>query len=133
MYNNPYLTGFNGFREQNQSQPIQNIFTNQIPSNSTFMARFLKDGETPQEAFVNTKTALISLSTKKLHIKEQDGSITTYDIVMPLDEKDLKIQSLEQEINNLKEMMNNVSATSTNEANITITESNDDVKKHGRK
>ena len=125
MYNNPY------FREQ---QPIQNIFTNQMPSsNATFFARYLKDGETPQEAFVNAKTALISLSEKKLHIKEQDGTITTYDIVIPMDEKDKKISELESQISELKEMISNVSTTSTIETNIESTESNGDVKKHSRK
>lgn len=132
MFNNPYM-GFGGYREPNQQQPIQNIINTQMPLNNTFMARFLKDGETPQEAFVNSKTALISLSAKKLHIKEMDGSITTYDIVLPLDEKDKKIIALESQLNELKEMMNNVAATSSNQTNIESTESNADAKKCNRK
>lgn len=128
MYNNPY------FKEP--QQPIQNIFTGQMP-NSTFMARFLKDGETPQEAFVNSKTALISLSDKKLHIKELDGSIKTYDLVVPMDEKDKKIMALENQINELKEMISNVSTIPTiQEPNTTIDESTEpstSIKKHSRK
>lgn len=131
MYNNPY---FNGMKEP--QQPIQNIFTNQMP-NSTFMARFLKDGETPQEVFVNSKTALISLKEKKLHIKELDGSIKTYDLVVPLDEKDKKIMALESQINELKEMMSNVSTVPTIQEPITTvdedTGSDTSIKKHGRK
>ena len=125
MYNNPYL-----MREQ---QPIQNIFTGQMPNQTIFMAKYLKEGETPQETFVNTKTALISLSEKKLYIKELDGNITTYGLILPIDEKDKKIQDLETEINNLKEMINNVATTSNDETNDDITKSNTGIKKIGRK
>ena len=125
MYNNPYL-----MREQ---QPIQNIFTGQMPNQTIFMAKYLKEGETPQEPFVNTKTALISLSEKKLYIKELDGNITTYGLILPIDEKDKKIQDLETEINNLKEMINNVATTSNDETNDDITKSNTGIKKIGRK
>ena len=125
MYNNPYL-----MREQ---QPIQNIFTGQMPNQTIFMAKYLKEGETPQETFVNTKTALISLSEKKLYIKELDGNITTYGLILPIDEKDKKIQDLETEINNLKEMINNVATTSNDETNDDITKSITGIKKIGRK
>ena len=125
MYNNPYLT-----KEQ---MPIQNIFTSQMPNQNLFMAKYLKEGETPQETFVNTKTALISLSKKELYIKELDVNITTYGIILPIDEKDKKIQDLETEINKLKEMINNVATTSTNETNDDITKSNTGIKKIGRK
>ena len=125
MYNNPYLT-----REQ---QPIQNIFTSQMPNQNLFMAKYLKEGETPQETFVNTKTALISLSKKELYIKELDGNITTYGIILPVDEKDAKIQALEEEVNNLKEMISNVATTSNDETNDDITKPNTGIKKIGRK
>ena len=125
MYNNPYLA-----KEQ---MPIQNIFTSQMPNQNLFMAKYLKEGETPQETFVNTKTALISLSKKELYIKELDGNITTYGIILPVDEKDAKIQALEEEVNNLKEMISNVATTSNDETNDDITKPNTGIKKIGRK
>lgn len=131
MYNNPYFTGY----RQNESQPITQNFQLAQPNynSNIFMARYLKEGEKPQEIFVNNKTAMISLSDKKLYIKETDGNITTYDIVLPLDEKDRKIITLEEEINKLKEMVNNVSTISPTETITSCTELNADNKKHGKK
>lgn len=97
MYGNPY---FNNFRDQ---QPIQNIFTNQMPLNNLFMAQFLKENEKVEEMFVNHKTAFIDLFKKELKIKDIDGTITTYGLILPKDEKDKKIEELEKQIQELKE------------------------------
>ena len=105
MYGNPY---FNNFREnQQQQQPIQNIFTNQMPINNLFMAQFLKENEKVEEMFVNHKTAFIDLFKKELKIKDIDGTITTYGLIPPLDEKDKKIEKLEKQIQELKGMIVN--------------------------
>ena len=71
MFGNPY---YNNFRE-NQQQPIQNIFTNQMPLNNLFMAQFLKENEKVEEMFVNHKTAFIDLFKKELKIKDIDGNV----------------------------------------------------------
>ena len=104
MYGNPY---FNNFRENQQQQPIQNIFTNQMPLNNLFMAQFLKENEKVEEMFVNHKTAFIDLFKKELKIKDIDGTITTYGLIPPLDEKDKKIEELEKQIQELKGMIVN--------------------------
>ena len=104
MYGNPY---FNNFRENQQQQPIQNIFTNQMPINNLFMAQFLKENEKVEEMFVNHKTAFIDLFKKELKIKDIDGTITTYGLIPPLDEKDKKIEELEKQIQELKGMIVN--------------------------
>ena len=100
MYGNPY---FNNFRE-NQQQPIQNIINTQMPLNNLFMAQFLKENEKVEEMFVNHKTAFIDLFKKELKIKDIDGTITTYGLILPKDEK---IEALEKQIQELKGMIVN--------------------------
>lgn len=103
MYGNPY---FNNFRE-NQQQPIQNIINTQMPLNNLFMAQFLKENEKVEEMFVNHKTAFIDLFKKELKIKDIDGTITAYGLILPKDEKDEKIEELEKQIKELKGMIIN--------------------------
>ena len=101
MYGNPY---FNNFKEQ---QPIQNIINTQMPLNNLFMAQFLKENEKVEEMFVNHKTAFIDLFKKELKIKDIDGTITTYGLILPKDEKDKKIEELEKQIQELKGLIVN--------------------------
>lgn len=108
MYNplNPY---FNNFKDNQPQQPIQNIINTQMPLNNLFMAQFLKENEKVEEMFVNHKTAFINLFKKELKIKDIDGTITTYGLILPKDEKDEKIEELEKQIKELKGMMVNES------------------------
>ena len=127
MFNNPY---FQGFREP--QQPITQNFqlANTMP-NDYFMARFLKNGELVENQLVTSKTAFIDLTNKQLKIKDTTGDITTYGLILPMDEKDVKINNLEQEIKQLKEMLNN----GYDANNATINESsepNGNDTKHGR-
>ena len=147
-YPQSYPQNYPQFQQQEKQAPIQNIFTNQMPSGKDyFMARFLRKGETPQEEITTSKTALIDLNTGRLFIKEGNGEITDYEIKLPLDEKDKKIleqenqiNSLQKEINQIKEMMSNVSTNvsanatiPTNEASSTSTKSTGSIKKNGSK
>lgn len=109
MYNVPY---FNNYRDPNNTQPIQNIFTNQLPQNDLFMAKFLKEGEQAESQFITTKTAFIDLIKNELTIRDMTGDIKKYQIIPPLDEKDIKINSLERELRELKEMMTHESYAS---------------------
>lgn len=104
MFGNPY---FNGFRESQSQQPIQNIINTQAPLNNLFMAQYLKENEKAEEMFVNHKTAFIDLYNKSLKIKDIDGTITTYGLVLPKDEKDIKIEELEKQIQELKGIITN--------------------------
>lgn len=121
MYGNPY---FNNFRENQQQQPIQNIFTNQMPLNNLFMAQFLKENEKVEEMFANHKTAFIDLFKKELKIKDIDGTITTYGLIPPLDEKDKRIEELENQIQELKGMIVNEQSNGNANADNEITEQN---------
>lgn len=118
MYNNPYL---NGFREMPPQQPIQNIINTQMPMNNLFMAQYLKENEKVEDIFVNHKTAFIDLHNKQLKIKDINGDITAYEIVLPKDEKDLKIEMLEKQIQDLKEMF-------SNESNVNVSTNNEIAK-----
>lgn len=106
MYN-PYNPYFNSFKDNQPQQPIQNIINTQMPLNNLFMAQFLKKDEKVEEMFVNHKTAFIDLFKKELKIKDIDGTITTYGLVLPKDEKDEKIEELEKQISKLKGMIIN--------------------------
>ena len=120
MYGNPY---FSNFRE-NQQQPIQNIINTQMPLNNLFMAQFLKENEKVEEMFVNHKTAFIDLFKKELKIKDIDGTITTYGLILPKDEKDKKIEELEKQIQELKGMIVNEQSNGNAYADNESTEQN---------
>lgn len=112
MYNNPYFQGFD-------KQPITQNFqlANTLP-NDMFMAKFLKENEQAENQFITTKTAFIDLFQNELTIKDTTGDVKKYQIIPPLDEKDIKINKLEQEIKQLKEMISNesnVNNSATNE------------------
>ena len=123
MFNNPF---YNNFKEQ---QPIQNIINTQMPLNNVFMAQFLKKGERAEEMFVNHKTAFIDINNKELKIKEIDGTIITYGLILPKDEKDLKIEELEKQINELKGMIEDERSNENDDTNYEISEQKSNVTK----
>ena len=125
MFNNPY---FQGFRDPKQPQPIQNIINTQMPQNDLFMAKFLKNGEQAENQLVTSKTAFIDLQNKQLKIKDITGEIVTYGLILPLDEKDVKIQSLENEIRELKEMMKHESNANISTTNVSTQQGANDTK-----
>ena len=128
MFNNPY---FNGFREPNATQPIQNIINTQMPQNDLFMAKYLRNGEVAENQFITTKTAFIDLAHKQLKIRDPQGETTTYGLILPMDEKDMRINSLEEEIRQLKERLNNESNANVS-TNYESTESNGNGAKSNR-
>lgn len=116
MYNNPYLVPqmnvdnidrrieeLQRMKEQ-YNKPIQPITQNfQIanPTMSDFEARFIKN-ESVEDIFITKKTAFISLENKFLKIKDLSGNITSYELILPKDEKDLKIEELERRIKEME-------------------------------
>lgn len=87
-------------------QPINNIITTTQPqqSNNLFEAKFTT--ENPSDILVNNKTAFINLKDGKLTIKEVDGEIKEYFLILPKDEKDLKIENLESKIKEMEMKLN---------------------------
>lgn len=104
-----------------QQQPIQNII-NTNGSQMEFEARILNENENPNEMLVQRKTMFFEPKKGKLYIKELNGDIKEYDVVLPLDEKDLKIQELERRLN---ELSNAYEHGSTNEENAKPTKGSD--------
>lgn len=128
MFNNPY---FSGFREPNNQQPIQNIINTQMPQNDLFMAKFLKENEIAENQFISTKTAFIDLNRNELTIRDMTGDSKKYQIIPPLDAKDIKIKSLEKELMELREMIRN-ERNANNEPADESTKSNGNVTKSTR-
>ena len=93
---------------QNQQPPVQNIINTSNSSDTD--VRFLKSGEDIANIIVTKKTVFIDENNKKISIKELDGTISkSYDIIVPKDEKDLKIEELENKIKALEERVNDKS------------------------
>ena len=83
-----------------QSIPQQpmNVFNVGNTSQVEFEARFLNENENPNEILIQRKTMFFSPKNGKLYIKEINGDITSYDVILPKDEKDLKIEELERKL-----------------------------------
>lgn len=83
-----------------QSIPQQpmNVFNVGNTPQIEFEARFLNENENPNEILVQRKTMFFSPKNGKLYIKEINGDITSYDVILPKDEKDLKIEELERKL-----------------------------------
>ena len=88
------------YSQQQQQPPVQNII-NTTPS-VDFEARILKDGETAENTFIHRRTMFLDRKARKVCIKEIDGSISeSYEIIVPMDEKDQKIMELEKRLNEI--------------------------------
>lgn len=99
---------------QNPQQPVNNfINTTQTPSKDLIEWRILNENEEVDNLYVNNKTLFVGANMMVL--KGVDGSLEKWEIkkIYPIDEKDKKINALEEEIKKLKEMINNEHAKST--------------------
>ena len=99
---------------QNPQQPVNNfITTGQTPPKDLIEWRILNENEEVDNLYVNNKTLFVGANMMVL--KGVDGSLEKWEIkkIYPIDEKDKKINALEEEIKKLKEMINNEHAKST--------------------
>jgi len=87
-------------------QPINNIINTPTPVSTQpiFEAKFTT--ENPADIYVANKTAFIDLKNGKLTIKEIDGEMKEYFLILPKDEKDLKIENLERKIREMETKIN---------------------------
>ena len=99
---------------QNVAQPpVQNII-NTTGTTSEIDVKFLKNNEDISNVIISKKTLFIDENNAKISIKETDGTISkVYDIIIPKDEKDLKIEELEKKLRELEERVNDKSTKST--------------------
>lgn len=109
----------NQYSTMQQQPPVQNIINT---SNSTDIdVKFLKNDEDISNIIITKRTLFIDEKNSKIALKELDGEISkSYDIIIPKDPKDIKIEELEAKIKGLEEKINNECAESN--------KSNDDVK-----
>lgn len=99
---------------QNVAQPpVQNII-NTTGTTSEIDVKFLKNNEDVSNIIISKKTLFIDENNAKISIKETDGTISkVYNIIIPKDEKDLKIEELEKKLRELEERVNDKSTKST--------------------
>jgi len=86
-----------------QQPPVQNI----INTNSDIDVKFLNQDDDIANIIITKRTIFIDEPKSKISIKELDGTISkSYDIIIPKDEKDLKIEELENKIKELEGKIN---------------------------
>lgn len=84
-----------GYQKVPQPQPITNIINT---SNNDFEARLISGEDNPEDILIYKKTAFIDLTTGRLMIKELDGDIKQYEILLPKTPDQLKIEELERRL-----------------------------------
>lgn len=102
---------------QGLTAPVQNI----INTNDGVEIKYLNKDDDIANIIISKKTLFIDENKGKISLKEVDGTISkSYDIIIPKDEKDLKIEELENKVKELEGKINVQHA----ESNVT----NNDVK-----
>lgn len=96
----------NMIQQYSQPQaPVQNIIN--AGTNLEFEARYLGDGEDVANVGIMRRTLFIDEKSKKIYIKEVDGTISKeYEIIVPMDKKDMKILELETRLKEMEEKIN---------------------------
>lgn len=95
-----------------QQPPVQNII-NTSNNTSDIDVKYLNNNEDVSNIIINKKTLFIDEKNSKISIKETDGTISkVYNIIVPKDEKDLKIEELENKLKELEERVNDQSTKS---------------------
>ena len=89
-----------------QPAPVQNIINTSTSTNDTEI-KYLSKNDDVNNIIIMKKTVFIDEYNNKIMIKELDGTISkSYDIIVPKDEKDLKIEELENKRKELEEKIN---------------------------
>jgi hypothetical protein len=97
----------------NTQPPVQNII-NTTGTTSDTDVRYVKPGEDISNLIISKKTLFIDEDNSKISIKEVDGNISkVYNIIVPKDEKDIKIEELEKKIKELEERLDDKHAEHT--------------------
>ena len=87
-------------------QPIQNIINTGV--GTEFEAKVLKDDEEAENILINKRTMFLDKKNRRVLIKEIDGKISEeYEIILPKDAKDLKIEELENKLKEMEVRINN--------------------------
>ena len=110
MYNNNYMLDKlsrqkeeieNLMRSYQQPMNVFNVGNQQIE----FEAKMIGKDENPKEIMVQRKTAFISLDNALLTIKETNGDIKEYQIILPKTQEQIENEELKQQIKDLQEQL----------------------------
>ena len=103
-----YIEGqINQYSQPQPVQPINNYIN--TGSNVDMEAKILKDNETIDGVMITRRTLFLDEKNKRVAIKETNGDISKeYELIVPMDEKDKKIQRLEKEIEKLKNQIGTI-------------------------
>ncbi len=93
--------------QNSQTQPTQNIFNVGNTPQIDFEARILNENEKPDEILIQRKTMFFDDKNGKLYIKELNGNITSFDVVLPKSELEIENDSLKAKIKELEEEIKN--------------------------
>ena len=107
----------NQYANTQATPPVQNIIN--TSNSSDIDVRFLNPNEDITNIIISKRTLFIDENNAKISLKETNGNISKeYEIIVPKDPKDLKIEELEEKIKGLEEKINGQyaksSITSTN-------------------
>lgn len=112
MYNplNPYsnpmeridnqIKELQNLKKSYQTMPQQPMNVFNVGGNAPqidFEARILNENEKPDEILVSRKTMFFEPKNGKLYIKELNGEIKSYDVILPKTPEQLKIEELEKQ------------------------------------
>ena len=113
MYQNTYMLD----RLTRQRDEIDNLLKNyqnqQVPMNvfnvgntqTDFEARFIGKDEKPSDIIVQRRTAFICLDGGKLTIKELNGDIKEYKIIIPKTPEQIENEELKRKVRELEEQL----------------------------
>ena len=140
MYNNPYARQYNGINQQNMYEQIDNQInqlqqmrdqiknnamqqpainqTFQLAPSGTNTMRYANTIDDVSKEIIYGDTPFFSKDMSVVWVKGQKGNIKTYELneIIPKDDKDLKIEYLQAQIEELKKEMKN------NESNVNVDE-----------
>lgn len=94
----------NNYQNAPQQQPM-NVFNVGNTSQIEFEARIINEKEKPDEILIQRKTMFFEPKNGKLYIKELNGDIQSYDVILPKTEEQLRIEELERQNKELLEKL----------------------------
>ena len=110
MYNNNYMVDnlvrqrekIDDMLKSYQTQPM-NVFN--VGTQTDFEARIISKDENPKEIIVQRRTAFICFENALLSIKEINGDIKEYEIVIPKTKEQIENEELKAKVKELEKQL----------------------------
>ena len=116
MYNNNYMVDnlirkrdeidnmLKNYQYPNQQMPM-NVFNVGNPPTIDFEARMLTKDDNPKDIIVQRKTAFICLENALLTIKEINGDMKEYQIILPKTKEQIENDELKRKVKELEDQL----------------------------